>query len=310
MKNRFAFIYMLQLFFIASLFAGEVSEYKTESYCISYEDQEFKVIRSFKKDGDKKLLVVHGDTLQTYIFDNSSYKKVECSNSKYDNFLKISVKPPYPLTNDGISNFKVGVYLTVDLCPSSKRGYEREFFKTLIKRFPNPVPVTIFVTKRWMLKHKESFLELKRWDEEGKLDITWGNHTAYHFYKKGLPIEQNFVLCKHMHLKSDVLDLEKFLIENGVVPSVFFRFPGLVSNKKVINDIASLSLITIGSNSWIAKNQPPKEGSIVLVHGNKNEPLGVKLLVKYLKTKIKDVSSLKEGILFYQSKNKNSADRK
>jgi len=119
-------------------------------------------------------------------------------------------------------SFRYGIYLTVDMCPSSKKGYERDFFKKLIEKFANPVPLTLFVTKRWIVKHPKEFSELKRWDSEGKLAITWGNHTAYHFYKRGLALEQNFVLYRHEHFEDDVLELEKFLIQSGVVPSVFF----------------------------------------------------------------------------------------
>ena len=44
--------------------------------------------------------------------------------------------------------------------------------------------------------------------------------------------------------------------------------------------VANLGLITIGSNTWIAKGQKIKEDSIVLAHGNKNEPKGVDMLLK------------------------------
>jgi len=298
MKNSFTFILSLFFLFTATLKASCVSEYKSVSYCIEYDTQKYKVIRSFKQNGQDKILVVDSDTLHTYIFDDQPFKKVKCSNSRYEQLLQSSSSFPYPLTNDGITHFKYGLYLTVDFCPSSKCGYERGFFKSLIKNLPNPVPVTLFMTKRWIKRHKSAFCELKRWANEGKLDITWGNHTAYHFYKKGLPISQNFVLCRHIHLKSDVLELEKYLIQNGVTPSVFFRFPGLVSNKKAVKEVSSLSLIMIGSDSWIAKCQQPKDGSIVLVHGNKNEHLGIYMFLQYLhKYNHDELFSLRNGVL-------------
>jgi len=266
------------------LISSEVSFYKVKDYCVEYQGEEYKVIREFFKDKKPFVLAVNTNSLKTYLYKKSfEDKKVDCKDSKFLQLLKSSTCSPYPLVNDGIRSFKYGLYLTTDMCPSSKKGYEREFYKEVIKRFANPVPITIFVTKRWIKSHKKAFKELKRWDEEGKLAITWGNHTAYHFYKKGLPIKQNFVLFRHEHLKEDVLELEKYLVQNGVVPSVFFRFPGLVSNANVIKDIEKLSLVVVGSDAWIAKNQYPKDGSIILVHGNKNEHIGIKKLLNYFK---------------------------
>ena len=40
-----------------------------------------------------------------------------------------------------------------------------------------------------------------------------------------------------------------------------------------------LGLIPLGSDAWLAKNEWPREGSIVLVHANGNEPLGVRRLM-------------------------------
>lgn len=42
------------------------------------------------------------------------------------------------------------------------------------------------------------------------------------------------------------------------------------------------NLIPLGANAWIAKNEPIKEGSFILIHGNKNEPEGIALLEQKL----------------------------
>jgi hypothetical protein len=78
-----------------------------------------------------------------------------------------------------------------------------------------------------------------------------------------------------------------------VTPSVFFRFPGLVSDAKTVQAIHDLGLITIGSDTWIAKGQKVKEGSIILLHGNKNEPKGVEMFLEILhKEKIEKLEPL------------------
>ena len=298
MKKKFTIGFVLILLVFQVSLLSDIKSYKSVSFCLNIKNDEFYVLRSFYEKDMKKYLVVDTNSLKTSIINEKKIKKVKCSNSsKYKKMLSKASKKPYPLINDGITHFRYGLYLTTDLCPSSKKGYEREFYKFLVDSFVNPVPITIFITKRWILKHKKEFKELKRWQESGELDITWGNHTAYHFYKKGIPYRQNFVLNHHEHLKDDVLELEKYLLENGVIPSVFFRFPGLISNKKVIKSIKSLGLITIGSDAWIAKNEYPKEGSIILVHGNKNEHRGIAKLLKIFKQKrLKELYPLYEGI--------------
>ncbi len=111
-----------------------------------------------------------------------------------------------------------------------------------------------------------------------------------------MPLKENFVLSKEENLKKDILDLEIKLIESNETPSIFFRFPGLVSDKKSINTVYNLGLVTIGSNSWLAKGEKPKNGSIILVHGNKNEPKGVDILLKMVKDKnITSLSNIKSA---------------
>ena len=49
--------------------------------------------------------------------------------------------------------------------------------------------------------------------------------------------------------------------------------------------VNELSLIPLGSDAWLAKGEAPRKGSFILVHGNGNEPKGVKLLLPILRNK-------------------------
>jgi peptidoglycan/xylan/chitin deacetylase (PgdA/CDA1 family) len=278
------------LFILFSYFSfGKIKEYKYKNgdkICFKSENREFKIVREFFDNKIKKYLLVDTSSLNSKIINSDEVVKYEsCSDSsKYQNLLKISSSPPYPLENDGIKNInRSGVVITTDLCPSSKRGFERRLYKSLINNFPNPVPVTVFITKKWIRRHKRDFNRLKNWCKNGKLSITWGNHTAYHYYFPRVPFKRNFVLSRRENLSKDILDLEIELIKDGVTPSIFFRFPGLVSDKKSVDEVKKLGLIIIGSDSWLAKDEKIKDGSIILVHGNKNEPVGVKLLIRAIK---------------------------
>ena len=73
------------------------------------------------------------------------------------------------------------------------------------------------------------------------------------------------------------------LLENGLIPSPFFRFPGLVADGGLLEKLRQLSLIPIGSDAWLAKGENPANGSFILVHGNGNEPQGVRKLLPLLR---------------------------
>jgi len=243
--------------------------YRVVNYCIS---PDMLVIREIN---ESKLLTVNTKTLKTYIIPYTSQKSYCNFSNRY--FKLINIHPK--LINAGVDKSKKPT-LTVDLCPSSKKGFDKQLFLYLIKHFKKPVPVTIFITKKWILYHQKEFKLLKKWQKEKKLNITWGNHTATHPYNCKLPINKNFVLIKGYNLKKDVLDLETYLIKNNITPSVFFRFPGLISDAKSLQTIKDLGLIVIGSNGWLAKGEKISKHSIILIHANKNEEKGIKLFIK------------------------------
>jgi hypothetical protein len=106
------------------------------------------------------------------------------------------------------------------------------------------------------------------------------NHSNSHPYIIETPPENNFLLLPQVNFENEVLKTEIKLIERNLMPSVFFRFPGLISHEKLVTELSSkYGLITLGADSWLANGVKPnaKGDSILLVHGNGNEPLGLKL---------------------------------
>jgi hypothetical protein len=178
-----------------------------------------------------------------------------------------------------------GIDLTADLCPS-KRPMDRAFFTSLIEQFEKkekPVPIAIAVTGNWMYEHREDLQWLVDLQKNGDLDITWINHTYNHRTARNVAIKQNFLLEKGTNLDFEVLKTEQKMIEYGLTPSVFFRFPGLVSDSLVFTKVTNYGLIPVGSDAWLAKNQQPGDGSIVLVHANGNEPYGIRQFFKLIR---------------------------
>ncbi len=271
---------LILLFALSGIMSASVVTNYTAHTPFCYSDS--AVIRTFDLDGRRKQLVVNVNTLKTYIQDMVKTVGHPCGTNRYTRLLREASAAPFPISNDGITYQDSGTALTIDLCPSSKKGFERRLYEKIIEKMQNPVPVTLFITGKWIKKHKKSFKQFKKWQQEGKLAITWGNHTYSHPYRKGMQNQENFALTHGYDLRSDTLKLEKYLIELGITPSVFFRFPGLVSDKKSIETITDLGLITIGADAWLAIGQKIKPGSIILLHGNLNEPRGVKMFLDLL----------------------------
>ncbi len=286
MKNQMLFnCCVLTLLLLTQVVASpdilhkNITHYKSIKQSVIYENKKYRLIRSFIQNNQKQFLAVNEITLKTQLLKEGSFKEQKGIEyeSKYYRLLQKYSKPPYKLQNYGLTHLSnKNIYITTDLCPSSKSGYEKQFYQDLSTHYKTPVPVTIFISGRWIKHHQKSFLSLIQLHESKKLDITWANHTHDHYYDAHAPLEKNFLLLPNTEVKKEIFRLEKLLLSYGITPSVLFRFPGLVSDKKSILLINELGLIPIGSNAWLAKNEKVKEGSIVLLHGNKNEPYGIK----------------------------------
>jgi hypothetical protein len=177
-----------------------------------------------------------------------------------------------------------GIILTIDLCPS-ERPLDKNIFSKLIKslgKVEKPVPIAIAITGKWIKTHQEDLAWLKQKIESRQITIDWINHSYSHPTSRTLPLTKNFLLEKGTDIHREVLQNEITMLENGMTPSVFFRFPGLISDKEIFDKILSFGIIPVGSDAWLAKNQEPRNGSIVLIHGNGNEPLGVKKFIKII----------------------------
>jgi hypothetical protein len=111
------------------------------------------------------------------------------------------------------------------------------------------------------------------------------------------PLKENFLLEPGTDISYEVLETEKAMLKNGLQPSVFFRFPGLVSDQQLVYKITDFGLIPVGTDAWLAKGQQPQAGSIVLIHGNGNEPTGVNDFIKLLQSKTRAIAN-KQWLLY------------
>jgi hypothetical protein len=185
------------------------------------------------------------------------------------------------LQNAGLTRgAKPGAFVTGDLCPS-KRPLDRAFFARLATSGPH-TPVALAVSGLWLTHHENDFQWLIDQRDAGALDIVWVDHTYTHPYRRKLADASNFLLAKGVNPENEILRTEKLIIANGETPSLFFRFPGLVSSDPLMEAVRQFHLVTLGADAWLAMGQKPGPGSIVLVHPNGNEPFGLKVFSAYV----------------------------
>ena len=256
------------------------------------------VLRHFQQGGRQLALVVDPATLNTEVAPAARFPaacspwpavRATLAGTRYGEALADAERNETGLQDAGIVHALPrgnGVVLTVDLCPS-RRPLDRSLFEAVIAQFgpeERPVPLAIAVTGVWMEEHPDDLTWLLDRVHRGDVAITWIDHTFNHRFDPATALARNFLLEPGTDLEAEILRTEQAMLKHGMVPSVFFRFPGLVSSRALFDRVVAHGLVPVGSDAWLAKGQRPTEGSIVLVHGNGNEPIGVEDFLRLLRT--------------------------
>lgn len=267
------------------------------------DSQEVVAIRTFDRFGKSFFLAVDPYSLrvntvasQKCSLQSSSWVSLyeKYANTPYVRALAKAKERAFILQDAGIVHGfsqEHGITLTVDLCPSHK-NLDRALFNGLVaalSKKERPIPVALSITGRFMRAHSEDIRWLRSRMDAGDIAVTWVNHTYNHRYNPKRPLVQNFLLSPGTDIRSEILQTEVALLEQGFTPSIFFRFPGLVSDERLVSDVSAFGLVPIGTDAWLAKGERVSDGSIVLIHGNGNEPLGIKDFFKLLKTEEPEV---------------------
>jgi hypothetical protein len=273
--------------------------------------QDWMILRKFDNDGKTYYMLVNPQTMETRIDESNVYRAKYMTLTEARAFFKTAPyikainkaeKQSVNLQDAGIESGmpkETGVSLTADLCPSH-RPLDKVIFTDIFKEFQKverPVPVALSITGVWMREHPQDLDWLKKMQRDREIYITWINHSYNHRVSLSLPLKENFLLEPGTDINYEVLETEKAMLKNGLLPSVFFRFPGLVSDQQLVYKITDFGLIPIGSDAWLAKGQQPQAGSIVLIHGNGNEPVGVKDFINLLKSKTQAIAQ-KQWLLY------------
>lgn len=319
MRIKYNFFLILILLIILSVFnvkAQTANFLEIKNYTVYYGwgkhyPMDVIILRRFENAGRTYYLSVDPQTLQTRIDQTSFYKvqpmsltevRTTFSKTPYEKAITNAEKQSISIQDAGIERGmpkETGISLTADLCPSH-RPLDRVIFEDLIKQFQKverPVPIALSITGIWMKQHPQDLEWLKHLMATQEINITWINHSYNHRVSKSLPLKKNFLLEPGTDITYEVLETEKAMLHNGLLPSVFFRFPGLVSDQQLVYQVTAFGLIPIGTDAWLAKGQKPQAGSIVLIHGNGNEPVGVKDFIELLKSEASQITK-KQWLLY------------
>ena len=302
-------VLILSNFFLIA--QDEISNYKVYFAAGEFKNKTILVIRKYEQSGKEFYIGVDPEDLETQIIpanqisaETLSWQQIlnNLHDTPYVRAIQTAERQSFSLQNSGIVHGfpkEKGVTLTIDLCPSDK-PLDRIIFKTLVTEFQKtekPVPLALSITGRFMLTHSEDMTWIKDLIASGEISVTWINHTYNHNFNPRVPLKENFLLEPGTDLNFEILGTEIALLQHGLLSSVFFRFPGLVSDHNVMDKVIEYGLIPIGSDAWLAKGQPIHSGSIVLIHGNGNEPLGINDFIRLLKSEKSSIMK-KEWLLY------------
>ncbi len=304
------FIFSFSRSLLQTVFSS-IKNYKAFYGSAKRNTQDWFILRQFEDKGKTYLLLADPRDLYTKIDEAGTYNITPMSITQarqyfavtaYARALSKAEKHSKTIQDAGIQSGmpkETGITLTADLCPSHK-PLDRLIFTDIItefKKVEHPVPVALSVTGLWMNDHQRDLDWLKDLQQKQEIYITWINHSYNHRVSKSLPLKHNFLLEAGTDINYEVLETEKAMLRNGLLPSVFFRFPGLISDQQLVFSITNFGLIPIGTDAWLAKGQQPQAGSIVLIHGNGNEPIGVADFIKLLRSKTKAIVN-KQWLLY------------
>ena len=297
-------LYLLMVLAIPCSAQVSIEGYNKYFAIAKYHHKELLILRKFKTSGISSYLAVDPNELTTSIISANDVEAKETGleqalsyfkNTAYSRTISSARQLSNSLQDAGIIHgFKKekGITLTIDLCPSYK-VLDRSIFTSLISEFQKtekPVPIAISITGRWMLTHSNDLNWLKELEKSNDIEVTWINHSYNHHVSPKAPLKTNFLLEPGTDMNFEILGTELAMLQHGLLSSVFFRFPGLVSDTEVVNRVLSYGIIPVGSDAWLAKGQPANAGSIVLIHGNGNEPVGVQDFIRLLKNKQQDIN--------------------
>jgi peptidoglycan/xylan/chitin deacetylase (PgdA/CDA1 family) len=295
--SSFTHILQIAVFMSAILLARVISAENITATILGapLKIKDYRAVNMTLKDNDSLIITREittdgGDTYYYYI-DTESLRYGIRNDLKRDmlaerpsgglfhRIIAAMVKSGKPFGNSSEYHAKESakyILLTSDLCPCVGK-YSSNFYREL-ERIGRErgirIPLIVFFSGNWVLKKMTFLEEIKKYD----ISFIAGNHTIRHVRKKNMRTDL---------LESEILGAEKIMLEAGLLPSYFFRFPGLVHGKQDIETIARLNIIALDANVWMGMRT--RNWGFLLVHSNGVVPSEVRKFISFLNSSIKDI---------------------
>ncbi len=256
-----------------------VRSYKTVQYCLK-NNPSIIITREFLGPENKtNYYYINTGTLQYGLTDEwkeqdmTAWTNAASSNAMFFKLMKIQLDRKLPFGNSA-EKFPAGSYtnlvLTSDLCPANPR-YARLFYDS-ISNFNSQagtnIPLILFFSGKWIEKHSLDLEKIKSYP----FSFTAGNHSYRH------------IILTNSHtsglLTAEVTNNERVMLENGLLPSYIFRFPGFKHSREDIRALSSINILALDANVWMGNKI--RNWKILLVHSNGNAAPEVQAFSRFL----------------------------
>jgi len=223
------------------------------------------LFREFERNDEKLFLGADLDSLETKILrqEDISYFEDYSQEAQTSKLYKLIH------TKNPVKNFSGNGYtLMIELAEKVNKKYkfERDLFLFLGTQ-KEAGHINVIVSNRWILEDKVNFRIIDSLIDKKKLNVVW--------ITKVLDSEK---------LENEILNTERLLLEQGQLPSIFFKVDG-DWNQNLAKKLQSFSLIPIEPSSILSKGGKIKKGSMVLVKGDGTESKYVKMIINESKKK-------------------------
>ncbi|MEJ5283460.1 MAG: polysaccharide deacetylase family protein [Brevinematales bacterium] len=259
---------------------NEISEYVVIEKFVNFNGTNLILTREISyTNQEKAFIAINPETLETFLIRDTNFIEIDGFYFEDKPFTKI--KKSFYNNSNTIGEFNKTekliqknalVLLTTDLCPTDE-PLDTNFYKAIAeteKNTSNKIVFIIFFSGKWIEMHKNEF----DWIKTNNFNFISGNHTYSHYI-----IKEKF---PNSELRNEIIKTELIMLKNGLIPSCFFRFPGLKYNPENLAILYEMNLLPLSVNFWGGQKSYPQK-SILLVHSNGSVPIEVKKFIKFLK---------------------------
>jgi hypothetical protein len=261
---------------------GKVASYAVVEFPFAHDGRNFLVTRELRfVSGETRWLAVDMENLQTALLTPeidriSNWQSADLQTNGLLGGLKEHMLRKKSVFGEGKSALyrretNTNALLTTDLCPT-KRLLNRDFYRAVAEMAPGGntnLPFIIFFSGEWMVSHEDDL----EWLRTNGVRFIAGNHTFHHHIIAGKWPVEDFI--------ADITNNEVTMIERGILPSCFFRFPGLTYGPEHIEALAKLNMLPLDCEMWMGQKDVPS-WPLILLHSNGNVDIEVRMFRKFL----------------------------